>query len=401
MKRRTYKHSKKNRISKEIIISLGIVLIILIVLGALNFTRIKLFAKGYGFYEQSIIMNLEPEEIERYLSNDQVIDVKTWDEINNQRHYLEYETYQTYKKDLSKEEIVSYIDTYYQKYNQGLKKLNYTYSQIISLMQDADLSDFEMIIEHQYSYQTIKPYLAVRGMKLRDLPAYIESKKDPIPAVLSIAYPAIDANNRVDQTYQILDPDNLLVLIKKGFVLPKNYEPNDLIVPDIPIAPDNNNKKLRKPAAKALEKMYQAALKEDLHLVLNSGYRTYKSQQKIYDDYFKRYDEVTASGLVAQPGSSEHQLGLGADLTSQSVVDKKKMVFGDTKEYQWVKENAHKYGFIIRYPKDKTKLTGTANEPWHVRYVGKKVAKIIYEHDWTLEEYILNYGMNYDLKKVN
>ena len=109
---------------------------------------------------------------------------------------------------------------------------------------------------------------------------------------------------------------------------------------------------------------------------------------EIYEEYFRKYDKITASKLVSKPGSSEHQLGLGVDLTSQSVVDKKRMVF------------AHKYGFILRYPKDRSSFTGIANEPWHFRYVGKKIAKIIYDNDWILEDYILKYGFDYELKMI-
>lgn len=89
--------------------------------------------------------------------------------------------------------------------------------------------------------------------------------------------------------------------------------------------------------------MYQDALKEDLHLAINSAYRTYQQQKAIYDDYHQKYDEVTANGLVAIPGCSEHQLGLGVDLTSQSVLDHQWRFFGDTPEYQWVIKNAHHY----------------------------------------------------------
>ena len=86
------------------------------------------------------------------------------------------------------------------------------------------------------------------------------------------------------------------------------------------------------------------------------------------------------------------------DLTSQSVEDGQDFVFGDSDEYQWVIKHAHEYGFILRYPEDKTELTGTANEPWHFRYVGKEIATEIYENDWTLEEYILEHGFSYTLK---
>ena len=354
--------------------------------------------KGYGFSEQGIILKLDDQEIQRYLDETKIDDLASWDDVKNDHHYLEYSTYQSYFKKMSKKKVVKYIDTFYQDYDQALKKLGYTNKNIMALMKVASLDNFKMLVDHEYTYETIKPYLNIQGMRFDDLPGYLSSNLEPLQAVLTVSYPMIDATKKSERTYNIVEPDNVLLLIKKGFVLPEDYEPDDLVVPDIPIAPDNTHKQLRKVAAKALEEMSQAALKEDYHLVLNSGYRSFKEQQEIYDDYFKRYDEVTASGLVALPGSSEHQLGLGVDLTSQSVVDKQRLVFGDTDEYKWVVKNAHKYGFILRYPKERSEITGTANEPWHLRYVGKDAAKVIYDNNWTLEEYILNNGFTYNLE---
>lgn len=394
-------YNEKKRIPyKMIIISLVIVLI-LGTLIAFNFTRIRLMTKGYGWSEQSIILQLDDQEIERYLDEDKVADLSSWNDVKNKKHYLEYRDYQKEKANLSKKEVVKYIDTFYQDYYQELKDLKYSYKQMLSLMKGAELSDFKVIVDNKYTYSQIKPYLNIKGMVFADLPKYLESNQEPVTAVLTVTYPFIDANNEVRSEYEVLDPGNTLLLIKKGFVLPKDYEPENLVVPNIPIAPDNDHNKLRKDAAKALEEMNKDALKEDYHLVLNSGYRSYDEQVEIYNDYFKRYDEVTASGLVAKPGSSEHQLGLGVDLTSQSVIDKKRMVFGDTDEYKWVAKNAYKYGFILRYPKNRSDITGTANEPWHLRYVGKTAAKIIYDNNWTLEEYILKYGFDYELKKID
>lgn len=397
MNRSEYYSQKKKRPYKAIIVSLVIVLI-LGVLIAFNYPRIQLMFKGYGFSEQGIILELDSQEIKRYLDEDKIDNLTSWDEIENDHHYIEYTNYQNNFKKLSKQEVVKYIDTFYQDYYEALTKLDYSYNNIMSLMKSATLDNFKMLVDNQYSYKTISPYLNIKGMLFNDLPEYLKSNQELLQTVLSVSYPMIDSAKKSNRVYEIIEPDNILLLIKKGFVLPDNYEPNDLTVPNIPIAPDNSHNKLRKAASKALESMYQDALKEDYHLVLNSGYRSFKEQQEIYDEYFKRYDEVTASGLVAVPGSSEHQLGLGVDLTSQSVIDKERMVFGDTKEYRWVVKNAYKYGFILRYPKNRSNITGTANEPWHLRYVGKDVAKVIYDNNWTLEEYVLNNGLSYDLK---
>ena len=105
--------------------------------------------------------------------------------------------------------------------------------------------------------------------------------------------------------------------------------------------------------------MAQDASKENLHLAIKSAYRSYQEQKDIYDEYHQKYDQVTADSLVAIPGSSEHQLGLGVDLTSQSVIDGEWRFFGDTPEYKWVVANAHRYGYILRYPSHNSKMTGT------------------------------------------
>ena len=391
---------RKRRISKESIIVIMGTLVILAGVIFFNFERINLFLKGYSFSEQSIILNLGDETVKRFLNSSALIDIKSWNEIDNDKHYLEYQKYQVYKKELSKKEVIEYIDKFYDKYYKNLIKLNYTYNQIISLMKYASIDDFQMLIDNNYSYSNIQPYLNINGITFKDINKYISLNKNPIEAVLMTTYPFINSKNQVTKEYQILQPEKIEVLIKKGFRLSKDYEPKELVTPNIPIAPDCNNKKLRKDAAEALEDMYQDALKKGYHLVLNSGYRSYENQLEIYEEYFRKYDKTTASKLVSKPGSSEHQLGLGVDLTSQSVIDKNRMVFGDSDEYRWVVKNAYKYGFILRYPKERCSFTGIANEPWHFRYVGKKIAKIIYDNDWILEDYILKYGFDYKLKEV-
>ena len=141
--------------------------------------------------------------------------------------------------------------------------------------------------------------------------------------------------------------------------------------------------------SKALTKMYEAAKKEGLELVVNSAYRSYETQVAIYNDFETRYGGQYASEYVAAPGASEHQTGLGLDLTSQSVVDGERITFGDTEEYRWVVENCYKYGFIIRFEDGTDGITGIAHEPWHLRYVGEDVAKEIVKNKWTFEEYCL------------
>ena len=121
-----------------------------------------------------------------------------------------------------------------------------------------------------------------------------------------------------------------------------------------------------------------------------SGYRSYATQNAIYQAKLKAAGLEYTSKYVAYPGQSEHQTGLAMDVTNEAGVQKPlTQDFGQSKEGKWLQANAHVYGFIIRYPAGKEGITGYNYEPWHIRYVGPDVAKIIQAQDLTLEEYLL------------
>jgi D-alanyl-D-alanine carboxypeptidase len=188
----------------------------------------------------------------------------------------------------------------------------------------------------------------------------------------------------------IMNPDNILALVNKEQSLPATYKPNDLVVPRVPFAFAEKNvekRYMRAEAAAALEALFAAARKEGIQLVAASGYRSYERQKAIFLEEVKEKGKEEAIHAVALPGQSEHQTGLAVDITSPSIHNALTTAFGETKEGKWVAEHAHEYGFIIRYPKGKEAVTGYEYEPWHLRYVGKKVAKVIFERKITLEEY--------------
>lgn len=113
-----------------------------------------------------------------------------------------------------------------------------------------------------------------------------------------------------------------------------------------------------------------------------SGYRSYDYQAQLYQSYVDRDGKEKADTYSARPGYSEHQTGLAFD------VGELDYAFGETAEGKWLYEHAHEYGFIIRYQKGKEQITGYTYEPWHIRYVGVKVATEIYKKGITLEEYL-------------
>ncbi len=131
------------------------------------------------------------------------------------------------------------------------------------------------------------------------------------------------------------------------------------------------------------KQMVLAALNDGLALYSVSAYRSYQDQDKIYQNYVQKDGEEKARKYSAKAGASEHQTGLAVDINTCFTKDH----FENTKEFIWLCNNAYKYGFILRYPKDKEKVTGYIYEPWHYRYVGIPVATFIYQNKITFEEY--------------
>ena len=193
---------------------------------------------------------------------------------------------------------------------------------------------------------------------------------------------------------EIENPASFRALVNKNYRLPADYEPSDLVLLDVPLYnKDKNNEAnyLRKEAARALKNLFEAAYNEKgYELIARSGYRSYDTQVMLYDRYVKEDGVEAADTYSARPGHSEHQTGLTIDITSDSVHGGLTETFGETDEGKWVAENAHRFGFIIRYPENRVDETGYQYEPWHLRYVGTEAATSIYNDQLILEDYVLN-----------
>ncbi|GAB6931025.1 LD-carboxypeptidase LdcB [Paenibacillus sp. JCM 10914] len=181
-----------------------------------------------------------------------------------------------------------------------------------------------------------------------------------------------------------------VVLVNKQRNLPSHYVPQDLVVPRIPFSfsGPSPKKQMKKIAANALEKLFAAAKKDGIDLKAVSGFRSYATQKAIFERNASIKGAAVANKTSARPGQSEHQTGLSMDISSASVGYALEQSFGNTKEGKWLKANAPKYGFIIRYGKGQEKLTGYSYEPWHVRYVGVYIAGEITKQNLTLEQYL-------------
>ena len=177
---------------------------------------------------------------------------------------------------------------------------------------------------------------------------------------------------------------NYEMLVNKTNGLDKNYIPDNLVDS---LSKYKDNILLNEEALSSFRKLQKEAKEYGYEVDIMSGYRTYNYQNNLYNNIIKEKGFNYALRSVAKPGHSEHQTGLAIDYC----IYKNKKCFieheiEELAETKWIHENAHKYGFIIRYPKGKEEITGYNYEPWHLRYVGD-IAIYLYNNDKTLEEY--------------
>lgn len=157
------------------------------------------------------------------------------------------------------------------------------------------------------------------------------------------------------------------------------------------LADTENGLKFDARAVDALSEFMAAARAEGLSCVLVSTYRDYYTQQILYNNKVAEYGEERAKTIVAPPGTSEHQIGLAADITDR-YYEYMNESLENTELFKWMSAHCAEYGFIVRYPKDKEDITGIMYEPWHFRYVGKEAAAYIMEHGLCLEEFVALYN---------
>lgn len=198
-----------------------------------------------------------------------------------------------------------------------------------------------------------------------------------------------DVNIGIDKPYYTnTKPSKLLnsnlILVNKYNYLTEDYIPENL--EEISIEYARSGMQLVSEAKEAFETLSQEAKKDGMTIIAMSSYRSYDYQVNLYNNYVKSDGKDAADTYSARPGFSEHQTGLAVDIYNKELPYTS---FEETKEFEWMQKNAYKYGFILRFPKDKVNITGYQYEAWHYRYVGKKAAKYIHDHNITLEEYYI------------
>lgn len=350
MKNKKYK-VRWNRILCAVLIP--IVLIFLIYFGFIkDYEKEHLLKIGYNEQEiYSLREELSSEEIKKLYDYS----------------YLSFLVELTTTEEYKSENMLSYID-YILKIED-----NYILKDIVYIVNNGIKYDYteklsKLINEEYFVLSRLDRYMSYKSDDTSVIVAEVNSNLD---------YEYYTNTNKTDTSKETL------LLVNKYYYLEKDYYYGELVTMDS--AYDNKNgSKLNSVAYEAFKKLVDDAEKEGYHIRNNSAYRSYETQSNLYNQYKKNGTDY-ADKWSARAGHSEHQTGLALDVGVQTKYSNSK--FENSKEFTWMKENSYKYGFILRYPKDKTHITGYGYEPWHYRYVGVEVATYIYEHDITFEEY--------------
>lgn len=279
---------------------------------------------------------------------------------------------------------------YLASYEYKLGSLGYKDDELEYLLSvDEEIKNY--ILEREYN-EHIVDFLKQKYFILENLDSYISYYNKNSSYELSKIVSLVNVNSNYDHYENTKQTDlnkGILMLVNKYNYLPENYNPNDIV--DVKNWYCYGENKIKEEVYQKFIEMFNVAKGEDKKLIISSGYRTYEEQKETYNNYVDRYGTKKGDALAARPGFSEHETGLTLDITTGSAT---KDTFEDTEEFKWLKENSYKYGFILRYPKNKEDITGYAYEPWHYRYVGVEVATKIHELDITFDEYYAYYLAN-------
>lgn len=294
-------------------------------------------------------------------------------------------------KYFDEDNIDSYSKIEYQEQENLIKNINtliqrgYSNSNISLILShgsDSDVSEFAKREKIKY----LEEFYSIKYAKLKYYDRYVkysrETGEDEETTIVCVNL-GMDNEDYVDPTK--VSEFSTDMLVNKHYVLAEDFTPSDLVEFDSKYTNGEVQKGSRE-AVVAFSKMYEAAKSEGLGLVINSSYRSYKDQEALCAYYKELYGDGYVNRYVAFPGYSEHQTGLAFDIGSTT-----SNIFAQSEEYTWMLDNAYKYGFILRFTNKKMSYTGFRAEPWHYRYVGKKIAKYIYENNISYEEYYVQF----------
>ena len=260
-------------------------------------------------------------------------------------------------------------------------KIGYKYSDINTIFSHGDNDSVKRFLKRE-KVKYLEEFFSIDYAKLDNYDRYLKyADETGEDEDITVLYVNLDMDKPDYEDAVIVDKFSIDMLVNKHRCLSEEYEPNDLMEIPIEYASEAGMQSSRI-AFNAYREMNEAATKEGYGLIINSAYRSYQDQIDLSEYYKKWYGQNYVDKYVAKPGYSEHQTGLAYDVGSRSV-----NVFANSREYEWMKNNAYKYGFIERFTKRYENITGFRMETWHYRYVGKDIAKYIHDNNISFEEY--------------
>ncbi|MCU1484286.1 MAG: peptidase [Actinomycetia bacterium] len=229
--------------------------------------------------------------------------------------------------------------------------------------------------------------LAVLGAGVLAAGAGLQADDQP-EATAATTVPARPATTTTVALPSFTDPMSMAVLVDRDRGLPPGWVPPDLVAAEVPFtfAGDDPKRLLRAEAASALEGLFADAAAAGVPLRAVSGYRSEATQADLYDLAVHHHGRASADRTNARPGHSEHQTGLAMDVTGADGRCPAEACFGTTPAARWLVHHAPAWGFVVRYPAGKEAVTGYGYEPWHLRYVGARIAAELVQRGITLDE---------------
>ncbi|HHX16809.1 MAG TPA: M15 family metallopeptidase [Mollicutes bacterium] len=303
------------------------------------------------------------------------------------------------KGEYKEEYLEEYINLPYKDYDEYINQVNklndlkYARVDVKAIIEKLDEKEIDVIIDNEIVLDNIVSYFDNKYFIINNLTRYANYKKAnesyDVDTVISYVNMYLDYpfyGHDVD----IAKIDDLLVIANKYYKLGSDFIPKELVTINAKYR-NSYNHQVRPIVKESYEKMAEDMFKIGLRPTVTSSYRSYATQKILYDADKASNGVAMADKYTARPGYSEHQTGLAIDVKDGSG---QYAFFKNSDEYKWMKDNAHKYGFILRYPEGKEHITGFSFEAWHYRYVGVDVATFIYENDLTFDEYHMMYIAN-------
>ena len=369
---------KKKRLKKKSIIILGIMILIVVIeiINPINlYNKYQLKNLKYNDISISNILKngLKKEVLE--IGFNKTLDIVFESEDFNSKYFDIYKNLNYYE-----------LNDYTKNVNKLIDK-GYSKDDINNILKSASNESLKEFLEKDY-IENISKFLEVDYSILTNIDRYIEyQNKHNIDKELVVMYVNIGLDKEFYKDVSTTNEFSYDILVNKYHAVSEDFIPENLV--DVP-SEYGKNQKLNEEALKAFINMSQdCKANTNYKLLIRSGYRDFKEQEKTYNSYLKTYGKTYAENYVTHPGYSEHHTGLAIDIQAES-----SNVFANSKESTWTYENAYKYGFILRYKKEYESITGIKYESWHFRYVGIEIAKYIYENPMTYEEYYVRFLSN-------